>query len=417
MLVVLRRRNYGLLWTAQLISMIGDWAMFAALPFFVYEITGSVLATGVMFMIQVLPPLLLGSVAGVFVDRWDRRWTMIGSSIFRGAVLLLLLGVRSAEMIWLVYIAGFLESAATQFFGPANNALLPTLVGEDQLLTANSLDSLGENSARLIGPALGGMLLAVIGLQGVILFDIGTYLMAALLMGLIRMPAVGEGANPSEVASAGNALSVFWSEFVSGFKLVMGKPALSRIFLVLGVAMLGDSILTVLTVAFFQEVVGVGATEYGVVLTVRGVAGILGGVVMGAIGSKFRPYHLISIGLLFTGLALVAMVLFPIYAIALLIMILLSVPLMAWLISSQTWIQAHAPDEFRGRVFGVYGTLSALLMLIGMGFASGLGEALGISTTLYVGGAIYLLSGVLAILLLGAIRMPQGEAAEVQPTP
>jgi len=413
MLVVLRRRNYGLLWTAQLISMIGDWAMFAALPFFVYEITGSVLATGMMFMIQVVPPLVLGSVAGVFVDRWDRRWTMIGSSLFRGAVLLILLGVRSAEMIWLVYLAGFLESAATQFFGPANNALLPTLVEEDQLLTANSLDSLGENSARLIGPALGGALLATIGLQGVIIFDICSYLLAAFLMSLIRVAVAGKGEVPTATASAGNALSSFWSEFVSGFKLVKGKPALSRIFLVLGIAMLGDSILTVLLVAFFQDVVGVGATEFGVVLTVRGLAGILGGVVMGAIGSKFRPYHLISVGLIITGVALVAMVLFPIYIVSLVIMILLSVPLMAWLISSQTWIQTHAPGDFLGRVFGVYGTLSALLMLIGIGFASGLGETLGISTTLYVGGAIYLLSGVLALALLRGITMPDSGAVEV----
>ncbi len=143
MLTVLRRRNYRLLWVAQLISMIGDWAIFAALPFFVYDLTGSVVATGVMFMIQVVPPLVFGSVAGVFVDRWDRRWTMIVSSLFRGAVLVILLGVRSVDMIWLVYLAGFLESTASQFFGPANNALLPTLVEEDQLITANSLDSLG----------------------------------------------------------------------------------------------------------------------------------------------------------------------------------------------------------------------------------------------------------------------------------
>ena len=99
MLTILRRRNYGLLWIAQLISMIGDWAMFAALPFFIYQVTGSVMATGAMFMIQVVPSLVFGSVAGVVVDRWDRRWTMIGSSLFRGAVLVILLGVRSADMI------------------------------------------------------------------------------------------------------------------------------------------------------------------------------------------------------------------------------------------------------------------------------------------------------------------------------
>jgi MFS family permease len=152
MLRVLRSRNYGLLWVSQLISMIGGWALFAALPFYVFNLTGSVLATGIMFLIQVVPPLVLGSVAGVFVDRWDRRWTMVGSNLLQGATLVILLGIRSADMIWLVYLAGFLQSIAAQFFGPANNALLPALVEKDQLLTANSLDSLGENIARLIGP-------------------------------------------------------------------------------------------------------------------------------------------------------------------------------------------------------------------------------------------------------------------------
>jgi len=401
MLTVLRRRNYGLLWVAQLISMIGDWAMFAALPFFIYELTSSVMATGVMFMIQVVPPLVFGSVAGVFVDRWDRRWTMIGSCLFRGSVLVILLGVRSADMIWLVYLAGFLESTARQFFGPANNALLPTLVEEDQLLTANSLDSLGENGARLIGPALGGVLLASIGLQGVIFFDISSYLLAALLMYFIRVQACKPAPVPADDGSAGSALSAFWGEFAAGLKLVAGKPALSRIFLVLGIAALGDSILTVLLVAFFQDVVGVGSAEFGLVLTVRGVAGILGGIVVGAIGSKFKPNHLISFGLISTGVALVAMVIWPVYAISLLIMILLSVPLMAWLISGQTWVQTHATGEYLGRVFGVYGTLSALLMLIGMAFASGMGDTLGISTTLYFGGGIYILSGLLGLALLG----------------
>jgi len=401
MLAVLRRRNYGLLWVAQLISMIGDWALFAALPFFIYELTSSVMATGAMFMIQVVPSLVFGSVAGVFVDRWDRRWTMIGSSLFRGVVLVILLGVRSTDMIWLVYLAGFLESTASQFFGPANNALLPTLVDEDQLLTANSLDSMGENSARLIGPALGGVLLASIGLQGVIFFDMGSYLVAALLMYFIRVPAGEVAPGLADDGSAGSALSTFWGEFVAGLKLVAGKPALSRIFLVLGIAALGDSILTVLLVAFFQDVVGVGSAEFGLVLTVRGIAGLLGGIVVGAIGSKFKPKHLISFGLIGTGAALVAMVVWPFFAISLLIMILLSVPLMAWLISSQTWVQTHAPGEYRGRVFGVYGTLSALLMLIGMAFASGLGDTLGISPTLYFGGGIYILSGLLAFILLG----------------
>ena len=406
MFKLLRKRDYGLLWISQLISIIGDFALFTALPFFIYKITGSVLATGIMFMIQILPPLFLGSIAGVFVDRWDRRWTMIGSSLFRGAVLLIILGVRSAEMVWLVYLAGFLESTASQFFGPANNALIPTLVDEDQLLTANSLDSLGENSARLIGPALGGVLLASIGLQGVILFDIGSYLMAAFLMYFIRVPANASLLPPTLEESTSSVISAFWGELKSGLRLVKNNQPLSRIFLVLGIAMLGDSILTVLLVAFYQDVVGIGPTEFGMVLTVRGLAGILGGLVMSAFGNKFKPSFLIPFGLIGTGIGLVAMVIWPIYTISLLIMILISVPLMAWLISSQTWIQTYSPEEYRGRVFGAYGTFSALLALVGMAFASGLGDTLGISVTLYFGGAIYILSGLLAVVLLRGTNQP-----------
>jgi MFS family permease len=416
MLAVLQRRNYGLLWVAQLISMIGDWAMFTALPFFIYNLTGSVLATGGMFMIQVVPPLLFSSLAGVFVDRWDRRWTMIGSSLFRAAVLVILFGVRSADWIWLVYLAGFLESTASQFFGPANNALLPTLVEEDQLITANSLDSLGENSARLIGPALGGALLALIGLEGVILIDIGSYLLAAFLMYLIRVPTFTKELLPSEESSAKDALRKFWVEFTGGLKLVRDMPALSRIFVILVIAMLGDSILTVLLVPFYQDVVGVGSTEYGMVLTVRGLAGILGGLVMGQIGSRFAPNKLIPFGLITTGIGIVIIVFWPVYLASLALLILVSVPMMAWLISSQTWLQSYSPREFLGRVFGAYGTLSALLMLIGMTFASGLGDTLGIPTTLYFGGGIYILSGILAFVLLRSIRPPKDETAQARNT-
>ena len=406
MLNLLRKRDYGLLWVSQLISIIGDWALFTALPFFIYKITGSVLATGVMFMIQVLPPLFLGSIAGVFVDRWDRRWTMIGSSIFRAAVLLIMLGVRSADMVWLIYLAGFLESSASQFFGPANNALLPTLIDEDQLLTANSLDSLGENGARLIGPALGGILLASVGLSGVILFDIGSYIVAAALLYFIRVPGIDINDTVEVEGSADNAISAFWGELRAGFKLVLGSQPLSRIFLVLGIAFLGDSILTVLFVAFFQDVVGVGSTEFGLVLTVRGVAGILGGLILSKFGSKFKPRQLIPFGLIGTGIGLLAMVFWPLYYVSLLITLMLSVPLIAWLISSQTWIQSHSPDEYRGRVFGAYGTFSALLMLVGIMFASSLGDLIGISKTLYFGGAIYIFSGILAIILLRNINNP-----------
>src|SRR5919202_4335568 len=189
MLAVLRQRNFALLWFGQLISLVGDWVLLLALPFFVYELTGSTLATGGIFMALTLPRLALGSVAGVFVDRWDRRRTMIAADLARAAVLLLLLLVRSPGQVWLVYVAAFLEAAISHFFSPAKNALLPRLVGEEQLVPANSLNSLSESLTRLVGPALGGVLFSALGIGPVVAIDSASFLVSGLLITLLVLPA------------------------------------------------------------------------------------------------------------------------------------------------------------------------------------------------------------------------------------
>jgi len=130
MLAALRQRNFALLWFGQLISLTGDYVLIVALPFYTYQLTGSVLATGVMFLVQALPGLFLGSLAGVFVDRWDRRWTMIASDLLRAGVLLFLLLVRSRDLVWIIYAVAFTEQLVSLFFIPAKGAIIPNLVEE-----------------------------------------------------------------------------------------------------------------------------------------------------------------------------------------------------------------------------------------------------------------------------------------------
>ena len=131
MIAVLRRRNFALLWFGGLISMAGDWVLRIGLPLYIYQLTGSTLATGIMFMAGMLPSLLLGSVAGVFVDRWDRKRTMVIANLLLAVSLLPLLLVRSVEWVWIAYIAAFAQSCIAQFFDPAESAMLPLLVGEE----------------------------------------------------------------------------------------------------------------------------------------------------------------------------------------------------------------------------------------------------------------------------------------------
>src|ERR671927_398560 len=104
MLATLRQRNFALLWLGGMISFAGDWALFIALPVYVYDLTGSALVMGGMFIAQTLPRLLMGSVAGVFVDRWDRRRTMVVADLLMALGLLPLLAVDSLDPLWLVYL-------------------------------------------------------------------------------------------------------------------------------------------------------------------------------------------------------------------------------------------------------------------------------------------------------------------------
>ena len=152
---VLRQRDFALLWSGALISLAGDWVLFVGLPLYVYDRTGSTLATGAIFLARLLPQVLLGSVAGVFVDRWDRRRTLVAANLLLAVALVPLFGGAAADQLWLVYLAAMAAVALQQFVVPAEEALLPRLVAEDELVPANALNALNNNLAWLGVPVAG----------------------------------------------------------------------------------------------------------------------------------------------------------------------------------------------------------------------------------------------------------------------
>src|SRR5215213_3088451 len=142
--------------------MIGDWALLAALPFEIYRRTGSTLATAGVMIAGLAPAILFGSAAGVFVDRWDRRRLMVWVNIGLAIALLPLFAVDELGL-WIVYAVLLLSNVLEQLFVPAEVAMLPQLVGQEHLVSANSMSSLNRNLARLVGPALGGLAVAAGG--------------------------------------------------------------------------------------------------------------------------------------------------------------------------------------------------------------------------------------------------------------
>jgi len=401
MLATLRHRNFALLWTGGLISLIGNWILIVAMPFHIYAVTDSALLTSAWLMAFIAPGVLFGSVAGVFVDRWDRKRTMVVTSLMQAVIILVLLFAQSAEWIWLVYVVAFIESSLAQFFSPAENALLPSLVGEEHLMSANSLNSMNDNLARLIGPAIGGALLGLVGLSSVVLLDAASYAIAAVLILLVSTPtAVTSPAPPEAPATKGSRWMKVWREWLAGLQLVRHHRILAGTFTVVGIALLGDAIISAILVVFVQDVMGLSSVEFGWMMTARGIGGLVGGLLLAQIGRKWTPAQLITGGFMLAGILILIIVNFPTLVVVLPGLVLVGIPAIVSFVSVQTLLQQETEDAFRGRVFGTFGTTITLLMLVGSGLGGVLADQLGATLLMNAASIIYIIAGLLALGLL-----------------
>jgi MFS family permease len=412
-LYLLRQRNFALLWWGGLISYIGDWVLFVTLPLYVYTLTDSVLAMGAGFLVGRLPSILLGSVAGVFVDRWDRKWTLVVSSLLLAPLLLLLLFFRSPEQVWVVYLVVLISNVIRQFSTPAEDSLLPQLVGEEHLIVANALNSLNNNLARLIGPAVGGMVFAALGFSTAILLDVGSFVIASVLIALIVAPASVtrvQRVEPAEgVDAAGTSV---WREWVDGLRVLRANRIVSSLFIILGISMLAEGILSVLIIVFVQAALRGGSVELGWLLTAQAVGGLLGGLLIGRIGKLVRPWQLVSMGFVLLGVIDFVIFNVPVLAVGLALMALVGLPATGLQAGAMTLFQTTVANEYRGRVLGAFGTTSSLLLIVGIIIASTLGNASNVVLFLSAVAALDVIAGVVAYFLL---RESAPEAEVVRP--
>lgn len=372
MLAVLRQRDFALLWFAGLISMLGDWMLAIALPLAVYDLTGSPLATGGVLIANKLLALLLGSVAGVFVDRWDRKRTMVIANLVRGPVLLLLPLVDTADRVWIVYVVAAVMSAVGQFFRPAESALLPRLVGKELLVPANALNALNGNLSVLLGPALGGLAAAWIGLGGVAAIDAASFLIAALMIAAITAAAAPERATPATTTVNRN-LEALRGDWLAGIRLIRGNPVLRVVVVVFAIASLGEGVHQTAFWVFVERTLGGGTPEAGWLLSAQAVGGMVGAVMIGRWGASRSPVVLLGWGALLVGLIDLAVFNYPAFVpgigLGLLLLALDGIPASAFGTGYATSVQAEADDAYRGRVFGALSAVSALCMIAGAAFA------------------------------------------------
>jgi predicted MFS family arabinose efflux permease len=287
MFQALRIRDFRLLWGGSVISALGTWLLVLAIPAHVLLVTRSLRDTGLTLAAQYLPVLILGPVAGVITDRYDRRRLMIATNLFRaGAVAVMLLGT-SPGRYWVLYAALLAESSGGVLYIPAWQARTPAIVGTGtELSSANSLNALADGAVRLIGGPLGGILLAVCGVKWLICADALSYLASAAANALTSKPG-------QTAARPRTTIGGMFRDLAEGGRVLRAQPVVRALLPVTVIFLAANAALTAMLIPLGVRRLG-GTEHIGLLFSALGVGFLLAGPVLRTVLDRLQPRILLA---------------------------------------------------------------------------------------------------------------------------
>ena len=397
---LVRERGFALLWGGQFLGVLADWSLRTLLLIWVYALTRSGFAVSLVGLAEALPLLLLAPVAGVFVDRWSRAYTMAGSVLARAAVSLPLLTVTGRAGLPLILAVTLLANAASQFFLPAASAAVPVVVGPERAGQANSLLSLANGVIAAVGPAGAALLFATIGPRGAVLALIGVYILTAPILAAVPAP------RPAE---SGEARVPVLREMADGLRYVRRSRLLVALIAVAFVALLGVGALSVLDVVFVTRALHLRSETVGALFLASGMGQVVGGLVVAALSARAaRRYHLLlGVSTVVNGLALLGYALAPSLPVAVVALVASGLSFPPLIVSFMTLAQLATDDLYMGRVMSLINTGMAVAMIASMTFGGALTDIFGVRQVIGVGAALLAASGVLSLRTIRATPAPR----------
>ncbi len=374
-----RHRDFRLFFAGQLLSNVGTWMQSVAMSWLVYRLTGSALALGVIGFATQFPAFLISPIAGVFVDRWNRRRIVLTtqSAAMVQAFVLTGLVLTDEIRVWHLVALALVLGTINGFDIPARQAYLVLLVeGTEDLANAIALNSSMFNAARLVGPAVAGVLIGAVGEGVVFLLNAVSYL--AVLAALLGIRARGGPVVPGRPDVVRNLRE--------GFRYAFGFAPIRSLLLVLAVVSLVGMPYTVLLPVFASDVLGGGATTLGFLTSAAGF-GALGGALFLASRSTVRGLsRVIAAGAAIFGFGLAALGFTRTLPVSGLVILLAGFGLMIFSASINTVLQTLTTEEMRGRVMSLYTMAFMGMAPFGSLFAGGIANRIGAPRTVLLGG-------------------------------
>lgn len=266
------RQGVRQLWFATIISLVGDWFNTIASLIIVSRYTDSGLAVSWILIARTIPFLFMGPIAGVVVDRFNRKHVMVVSDILRAGIVLSFLFVDRPERVWLIYLLTTLQIIVSTFFQPASQAVIPQLVkGNREITQANVLQSVTWSATLALGSAMGGWFANLFGAEAALVIDSVTFVVSALLV--LRIKLLHQETNIQQQTSG-------WTDFIEGMRYIFKRKDVAILTLIKTIGQIGNG--DIIVVIFAERLFIIGresAGSLGILYTAAGIGAVLGPVV------------------------------------------------------------------------------------------------------------------------------------------
>jgi MFS family permease len=406
--------NYRYTWLGQIVSEIGDHFNNVAVFSLAIETTHSgMVVTGIM-MARAIPMMLAGPLAGVLLDRMDRRRLMLASDLIRAVVAALFILTVGARGVWLLYLLSGLLMFASPFFTSGRASILPAIASREELHTANALNQTTQSLTLVIGAMAGGVAVSQFGWKGAFVVNSVSFLFSALCVSRLK---VDRGFRPPPSALTEADVVRPWRDYAQGLRYMAATP------LVVGIAVInvgwasGGGAAQILFTLFGEVVFGRGAAGIGTLWGFAGVGLVLGGLAGHWLGPRlsFRAYvWIIVVAYLIHGGAYIVFSQMRSFGWALFFIALSRAGVAVSSVLNMAQLLRHVPDQFRGRVFATIETLTWTTMMVSMMAAGIASESAGARTIGLWSGVFSSLTAVFwgGLALGGRLAEPPAEGVE-----
>jgi MFS family permease len=384
----LRSKNYRLYFIGQGFSLIGTWMGNIALSWLVYRLTGSVFLLGLVGFTNQIPMLILSPVSGVLTDRYDRRKMMLLAQIcfLLQSVTMAVLVLFNLIQVWHIITLSVTFGIISAFDAPARHSLVIDLIEKpEDLGNAIALNSAIFNAARLVGPAIAGITIAVVGEGICFLLNAASFIAIIYALLKIRIPARKPAALRANLKES----------FTEGFRYTFQSVPIRTLLILLAVMSLVGFPFLILLPAFAKEILHGGPDTLGFLVSALGAGALTGALYMAGRKSVLGLGRIISVFAFLMGLALSAASFTGHLYISLIIFFVGGLSMILSIASINTMIQTIADEDKRGRVMSFYSVALMGTTPIGNLLAGSVASGIGISYTLLIGGAITMVSGIL----------------------